>query len=160
MLTMRHKKAITKELRDRYQRASKKEKTMMLDEFIRLTGYNRSYAARVLRIKRVLGYLNIAGKRIKYVADKKIKREKKKFYDKEVFIALKKILIICDYICSKRLAPFLSEIIPVLEKYGEINLATKVREKLFKISAATIDRMLAETRKRYRIKGRSTTRPG
>jgi len=160
MLTMRHKKAITKELRDRYQKASKKEKTMMLDEFIRLTGYNRSYAARALRIKRVLGYLNIAGKRIKYVADKKIKREKKKFYDKEVFIALKKILIICDYICSKRLAPFLSEIIPVLEKYGEINLATKVREKLFKISAATIDRMLAETRKRYRIKGRSTTRPG
>jgi len=160
MLTMRHKKAITKELRDRYQKASKKEKTMMLDEFIRLTGYNRSYAARALRIKRVLGYLNIAGKRIKYVADKKIKREKKKFYDKEVFIALKKILIICDYICSKRLAPFLSEIIPVLEKHGEINLATKVREKLFKISAATIDRMLAETRKRYRIKGRSTTRPG
>jgi len=160
MLTMRHKKAITKELRDRYQKASKKEKTMMLDEFIRLTGYNRSYAARALRIKRVLGYLNIAGKRIKYVADKKIKREKKKFYDKEVFIALKKILIICDYICSKRLAPFLSEVIPVLEKYGEINLATKVREKLFKISAATIDRLLSDSRKKYRIKGRSTTRPG
>jgi len=128
--------------------------------------YNKSYfSPKCVQLegftpKRVLGYLNIAGKRIKYVADKKIKREKKKFYDKEVFIALKKILIICDYICSKRLAPFLSEIIPVLEKYGEINLATKVREKLFKISAATIDRMLAETRKRYRIKGRSTTRPG
>jgi len=37
MLTMRHKKAITKELRNRYQRASKKEKTMMLNEFVRLT---------------------------------------------------------------------------------------------------------------------------
>ena len=160
MLTMRHKKAITKELRDRYRKASKKDKTMMLDEFIRLTGYNRSYAARALRIERVLGYLNIAGKRIKYVADRKSKRKKKKFYDKEVFISLKKIWIICDYICSKRLTPFLSEIIPVLEKYGEINLATKVREKLEKISAATIDRMLVETRKRYRIKGRSTTRPG
>jgi len=35
-----------------------------------------------------------------------------------------------------------------------------VREKLFKISAATIDRLLAESRKRYRIKGRSTTKPG
>jgi len=75
-------------------------------------------------------------------------------------MVLKKIWIICDYICSKRLAPFLSEVIPVLEKHGEINLTTRVREKLFKISAATIDRMLAETRKRYRIKGRSTTRPG
>jgi len=73
---------------------------------------------------------------------------------------LKRTWIICDYICSKRLAPFLSEIIPVLEKYEEINLATQVREKLFKISAATIDRLLADTRKKYRIKGRSTTRPG
>ena len=133
----------------------------MLNEFIRLTGYNRCYACQILKKKeRVLGYLNIAGKRIKYVADKKMKREKKRFYDKEVFIALKRTWIICDYICSKRLAPFLSEIIPVLEKYGEINLATKVREKLFKISAATIDRLLANTRKKYRIKGRSTTRPG
>jgi len=158
---MRHKKAVTKELRDRYQRASKKEKTMMLNEFIQLTGYNRCYACQILKKKeRVLGYLNIAGKRIKYVADRKTKRKKKRFYDKEIFMVLKKIWIICDYICSKRLAPFLEEVIPVLEKHGEINLTTKVREKLFKISAATIDRMLAETRKRYRIKGRSTTRPG
>ena len=100
MLTMRQKKAVTRELRDRYQRASKKEKTMRLNEFIQLT----------------------------------------------------------RYICSKRLAPFLSEIIPVLEKHGEINLTTKIREKLFKISAAPIDRLLADTRKRYRIIGRSTTR--
>jgi len=161
VLTMRQKKAVTKELRDRYQRASKKEKTMMLNEFIRLTGYNRCYACQILKKKeRLLGYLNIAGKRIKYVADRKTKRKKKRFYDQEIFMVLKKIWLICDYICSKRLAPFLSEIIPVLEKHGEINLTTKVREKLFKISAATIDRMLAETRKRYRIKGRSTTRPG
>ena len=39
MLTMRQKKAVTKELKDRYQRASKKEKTIILNEFIRLAGY-------------------------------------------------------------------------------------------------------------------------
>ncbi|KQC04789.1 MAG: integrase [Candidatus Cloacimonas sp. SDB] len=162
MLTMRQKKAVTKELRNRYQRASKKEKTMMLNEFIRLTGYNRCYACQILKKKeRVLGYLNIAGKRIKYVADKrKIKRKKKKIYDQDVLVALKEIWKICDYLCSKRLAPFLSEIIPVLEKWGEIKLNLKVREKLFKISAATIDRLLADTRKKCRIKGRSTTKPG
>ncbi|GAI38922.1 unnamed protein product, partial [marine sediment metagenome] len=93
-------------------------------------------------------------------ADKrKIKRKKKKIYDQDVLVALKEIWKISDYICSKRLAPFLSEIIPVLEKWGEIKLDAKVREKLFKISAATIDRLLSDTRKRYRIKGRSTTRP-
>jgi hypothetical protein len=160
---MRQKKVITRELRDRYQRSSKKEKSIILNGFIQLTGYNRCYACQVLKVKKgkVLGYLNIAGKRIKYIEDKrKIKRKKKKIYDQDVLVALKEIWKICDYICSKRLAPFLSEIIPVLERWGEIKLNLKVREKLWKISAATIDRMLAETRKRYRIKGRSTTRPG
>ena len=60
----------------------------------------------------------------------------------------------------KRLSPFLSEIIPVLEKWGEIKLDPQVREKLFKISPATSDRLLALERKKYRIKGRATTRPG
>ena len=109
----------------------------------------------------VLGYINIAGKRVKLVRDnRKIKRKKEKIYDKKVLNALKEIWKIGDYICSKRLAPYLSEIIPVLEKWGEIKLKPKVREKLFKISAATIDRMFADTRKRYRIKGRATTKPG
>jgi len=160
---MRQKKAVTRELRDRYQRSSKKEKSIILNGFIQLTGYNRCYACQVLNVKKekVLGYLNIAGKRIKYIADKrKIKRKKKKIYDQEVLVALKELWKICDYICSKRLAPFLSEIIPVLEKWGEIKLNLQVREKLWKISAATIDRLLAEERKKCRIKGRSTTRPG
>jgi hypothetical protein len=43
---------------------------------------------------------------------------------------------------------------------GEIKLNIKVREKLLKISAATINKLLSDTRKRYRIKGRSTARPG
>jgi len=161
MLTMRQKKAVTKELKDRYQRASKKEKTMLLNELIQLTRYNRSYAARALRIKEVLGYMNIGAKRVRLVRDnRKIKRKKKKIYDQGVLVALKEIWKIGDYICSKRLAPYLSEIIPVLEKWGEIKLDTKVREKLLTISAATIDRLLADTRKKYQIKGRSTTRPG
>ncbi|MBA3063369.1 MAG: transposase, partial [Atribacteria sp.] len=48
MLTMRQKKAVTRELRDRYQRSSKKEKTIILNGFIQLTGYNRCYACQVL----------------------------------------------------------------------------------------------------------------
>ncbi|MHA1375570.1 MAG: hypothetical protein ACTSR7_14915 [Promethearchaeota archaeon] len=62
MLTMGQKKTVTKELRDRYQKSSKKEKVRILNEFIQLTRYNRSYAARTLRIKEVLGYINIAVK--------------------------------------------------------------------------------------------------
>ena len=89
---MRQKKAVTKELKDRYQRSSKKGKTHILNEFIQLTRYHRSYASRTLRIKKVLGYMNIAGKRIKYVADnRKIKRKKTKIYDmvKEIAVVKK-----------------------------------------------------------------------
>ena len=57
MLTMRQKKAVTREWRDRYQKLSKKEKTIFLNEFIQLTGYNRCYAGQVLKVKKekVLG---------------------------------------------------------------------------------------------------------
>jgi len=113
---MRQKKAVTtRGLKDRYQRLSKKEKAIFLNKFIQLTRYNRSYAARALRIKKVLRYLNMTGKKIKYIADnRKVKREKKKIYDEEVFGVLKEIWKICDYTCSKRLAPYLKEIIPIL----------------------------------------------
>jgi len=124
----------------------------MLNEFIQITGYNRCYAAKALRIKEVLGYMNIGGKRVRLVRDnRKIKREKKKIYDQEVLTSLKEFWEICEYICSKRLAPFLSEVIPVLERWGEIKLSTKAREKLFKISPATIDRLLAKERKKLRL---------
>jgi hypothetical protein len=75
-------------------------------------------------------------------------------------LALKEIWEEADEICSKKLAPFLAEVIPVLEKHGEIKLTPEVREKLFTISAASIDLLLADIRKKQQIKGKSTTRPG
>ena len=48
MLTMRQKQAITATIVRRYAKATKKEKTNILDEFVATTGYNRSYARRVL----------------------------------------------------------------------------------------------------------------
>ena len=48
---MRERQAITKEMARRYVRASKRERRLMLDELCALAGYNRSYAARLLREK-------------------------------------------------------------------------------------------------------------
>jgi hypothetical protein len=100
---MRQKKAVTRELRDQYQRLSKKEKTIILNEFIQFTRHNRSYTARALRIKEVSGYINIASKRLKSVRDNRKIKRKKKIYDQDVLVFLKKLWRICDYICSKRL---------------------------------------------------------
>jgi len=92
---------------------------------------------------------------------KKRKRKKRKGkYDQKTLSALKKIWIICDLPCGKRLAPYLFEIIPVLEKFEELNIDDEVRKKLFEISPATIDRLLVKERAKFQLKGRSTTKPG
>jgi hypothetical protein len=54
----------------------------------------------------------------------------------------------------------LKEVIPILEKYKEIELDKTVREKLSKISAATIDRVLALERKKRSLRQRTRTKPG
>jgi hypothetical protein len=62
-------------------------------------------------------------------------------------------------ICSKRLVPFIPELIIVLEKFGHLSLPSEVRNRLLTISPATADRLLATERK-CDIKNISTTRPG
>jgi hypothetical protein len=48
-LTMKERRPVTAVLATRYQKASKKEKNIILNEFTQLTRYNRSYAAFLLR---------------------------------------------------------------------------------------------------------------
>lgn len=168
MLTMKQKQAITRETVLRYKKARKKEKGIILNEFIKTTNYNRSYAGRVLRQKakdKVVGKIKVGDFDVLLVEDRRRKKQKQKRlkarkYDKKTFLSLRKIWVICDSICSKRLAPFMPEIIPVLEKFKEIKIDKNTREKLFSISPATIDRMLSVVKKNYQLKGLSTTKPG
>ncbi len=165
MLDMRQKKAVTKELKKRYNKATKKKKGIMLDEFCATTGYNRSYASWILKIKkdRVLGYMKTGGKTIKFVAAKKKARKKgrPRIYTYDVFLALRKIWVVFDLICGKRLAPFMAEAVGKLKKHKEIETTGKVDRKLMTMSASTIDRLLKKEKDRYRLgKGRSGTKPG
>jgi hypothetical protein len=50
-LNMKEKKVVTREYKSRYQKASKKEKKTLLDEFTRLTGCHRKAALRLLGVK-------------------------------------------------------------------------------------------------------------
>ena len=52
-LNMKEKKAVTREYMPRYQKASKKEKKALLDEFIALTGYHRKSAVRLLCARQI-----------------------------------------------------------------------------------------------------------
>ena len=165
MLTMREKKALTAEIQDRYGKAAKKARSKILDEFTATTEYNRNYAARILRLKagKVIGYARTGGRKIKYVIGKKKKKKRirPRIYDYDVFLALRRIWTVFDFICGKRLAPFMAEAVKKLEAHREIDLEDDVREKLLKISASTIDRLLKKEKDSYRIgKGRSGTKPG
>ena len=48
-LDMKVRRAVLKELAGRYQRGSKREKSLVLGEFVGLTDYNRCYASWLLR---------------------------------------------------------------------------------------------------------------
>jgi hypothetical protein len=164
---MTEKQAVTRQLALEYQRATKKRKGEILDSLVRLTEYNRSYAARVLRQRAhevVLGTGRVGGVKVTVVADQRSPRKKKRrrprVYGKEVLAPLQRVWVICDGICGKRLAPYLRKIVPKLERLGELVLDDEVRRKLIGISPATVDRLLAPVRKRYQLRARSHTKPG
>ncbi len=156
-LDMRTRKKITSKMAERYRKASKAEKGKMLNELCALAGYNRSYAARVLR----------EASSTSSVSRKAEKRPpgargqgRKPLYTAEVTEPLKKVWAIMNFPCGKRLVAALPEMIRVLELFGEIELAPQAREGLLKISSATADRLLAPERKKLTLKARCKTKPG
>lgn len=76
-----------------------------------------------------------------------IQRPRERRYGAEVQDALRISWQAANYIGSKRLAPFLEELVPALEKHGYLGLSEEVRNQLLSISPATIDRILRPLRK-------------
>ena len=91
---------------------------------------------------------------------KKAGGQRARKYDQKVVVALKIIWEILDYLCGKRLVAILPEVVPILERHGELKVDASTRERLIQISAATIDRLLAPERRKHQLKGRSGTKPG
>lgn len=147
MLDMKQRIALTAVVRNRYRRATKKEKGQILDELVNNTGYNRSYA------RLVLGSLKKAGR-------KKKPSPRQRRYDLRVFYPLRTLWLAADGICGQRLKPFIPELIQVLTRHGELQVENDIRQKLETMGSATIDRMLAATKRQYRLKGKATTKPG
>lgn len=150
---MKQRKAVTKELAGRDKRATKGRKSRILDEYVAITGYNRSYAAWAIRQAHKS---RIDGRK------KKAKRPRireKKYADAE-FKPLRKIWATLGMPSGKRLAPYMEEIVAVMERFGELELSRSVRDNLLSVSASTIDRMMKPERKRIMLKGRKGTKPG
>lgn len=158
-LTVNERKKATAIVAPRYQKARKKDKGVILDEFTELTGFDRRYASYVLRSHGKSVWID-RRTALQGDATKSRTRKKPPLYGSAVVEALKKVWSIMDYICGKRLVPVLKETVIRLERCREIRISETVREKLFRITPATIDRLLAKERRKQQIKGKSNTKPG
>lgn len=145
-MSQRSKRELLETIRPRYLKTNKAGKGQILDEFVAATGYHRKYAMRVLKHGRKAKGLRKKGRR--------------KEYQGEVVAVLTRIWEICGRICSKRLKPFLPEIVAVLERHQELSLSAEVKSQLLRMSRSTIDRCLQPARFEEKRHGLSTTKPG
>jgi hypothetical protein len=145
MMSQRSKRELFEEIRPRYLKAKRSEKKTILDEFVAVTSYHRKYASRILKH----GRPRQSGKKHGF----------HRIYHGEVLVALEQIWEVCGRICSKRLHPFLPEMVKVLERFGELQLSEQTKALLLQMSRSTIDRCLGPIRFTH-PHGLSTTKPG
>ncbi len=134
-------------LRERYFKATREEKGKMLDEFTQVTGLHRKAAIRLLN------RLSLSG-----AVDKRRGRPRK--YGVGAAEALRVVWEASDRLCSRRLQPFLPEMVKVLRQHGEQVIDAATEAQLCRMSSSTIDRLLRPHRRLGGRRGLTTTRPG
>ena len=147
-MSPRSKKEYLKAIYLRYKYASKKEKSVILDEFCSNCNYHRKHATRLLK------------KHKRFAKAKPEKRGRPSIYDKP-FIKepLKRIWLKSGLPCSKIFKALIPLWLPYYaQEFGVLSI--EVTKALNNISAATIDRLLKSSRVKYKNCGRATTKPG
>jgi len=133
-------------VRPRYLRSTKGVKKKILDEFTAATGLHRKAAIRLLNKGRKASGAKRKGR--------------PRLYDLETMAALRFIWETADHLCSKRLRPFLPELVHILREKGELNIKDETGKQLCRMSESTIDRILRRFRRKEPGRGLSTTKPG
>src|SRR5215208_2012168 len=142
-MSFRAKHELLAQAAPRYREARHAQKSIVLDEFLAATGYTRKYAIRLLAQP-----VSPPGP---------IHRPRAPRYDAAVREALRIIWTAANEICSKRLVPFLPELVPTLERHGHLAVSDEARALLLALSPATADRLLRPVRQPHGI---STTTRG
>ena len=128
----------------RYHSSSKCKKGIILGEFCAIFGFNRNYAIRLLNA----GYRR-----------KRRRPGIPSVYKEANFIkVLKQLWWASEWSCGKLLKPSIPLLLPHFERRRG-SVEPDVRIRLLRISPASIDRVLAPFKARYK-KGRSLTKPG
>jgi hypothetical protein len=153
------KKAVTRQVRSHYQKAGRKEKSTIPDEFISITGYkNRKYAMRLPSKQapaQALLFTKGGAVKLKPAKPKPANRRGKKIYIDDVIAALRLVWAFFWYKCGKLLAPLMHQQMDYIALWQAFGITPDIREKLIRISPATIDRALKNDRAALALKGKS-----
>lgn len=140
---MHSREQYLEQVRKEYRRASRKEKTRLLNE-----ARKRTRLARKVLIR-------------KLAHPAKLKQPKPKrgvSYGGDVLTTLVEVWELFDFACGQRLVTAKRTEVPRLRAAGRLKCSDDVAGKLLKISASTVDRLLRRERQVRRVNGpRSTT---
>lgn len=147
-LTMGQRKAVTKANATRYKRASKADKSKILDELCATTGWHRNHARKAL------------GAALRPTLVRPARRPRTPVYGPDVLAALRFCWAVLGAPTGKRLAPVMVELVSTLRRFGELDISDELAVLLVAMSPATMDRRLAPARAAMTVRGRSHTKPG
>jgi len=141
----------------RYRAARKKRKSLMLDELLQVLHYHRKYLAHLLRsagrkVFTAYGTQVIADPAVSLVTH----RGRRKVYTRELIPYLQTVWQLASTVSSVHLVAFIRANRTFLFNHPQLkSLPAQLKRQLLTVSHATVDRLLAPTRKKL-----ITYRPG
>jgi hypothetical protein len=165
---MKERKPLVREFAIRYRAANiKVEKSKILDDFISATGYNRKYAIGILDSEGKTKLLLLKGKPVKAHITHKTRKKRvyTRRYSPDTTACVVRLWDFFKGMCGqtkglRRLVPLIRTNIAVLARERQFGITPQIRQQLLQISRSTVERILKGERKKHRLKGQSTTKPG
>ena len=157
-LSMASRAEVTTRFAKAYVKASKRDRGVILDQVVSVTGWSRDNARR-----RLAAAAKRSPRAGRSVAARPRKPRRPKYSD-DALKVLQRVWAASGGQCGKYLAASMALQLDGLQRHGELEFgrdrySPTVRQELLAMSAASIDRYLKTAKAKDRIFGRSTTKP-